>query len=431
MKKVLYTLFALVIVVSMNSCLITPRGAANMLKSEAKKEIKKEISDEKDNRNDIDESEVAAQKSDQSAASPENDLSNSLHDIIKNPVSSLDNVKAAIEAGAMINEFKGRKTPYDAAGYAENLEIRDYIHSLGGISYKSFQYKTTQFIKKNDLDGFKKLYSTLKITDVTKLTTWLIKNRGYEFIDLTLEIGGEEYKTIFEAKAFESYWQGWTHKQPETLKMFKYLIDKEIDHKEVDKKYFVAKRVFATLDFDFIKYIVEKKIATNDEELIYFVSSAFPEIVKKQNNQIEIVKYLIGKGFDINKANEYKNSPLLIASMYNHPELCKVLIKNGADTKQLNSYKSSFYHTAVMSKNIELVKYALTFGYDINKLDYKNRTALFIAVRNKNVEMVQFLIKKGVSLNQVSTKGETILDICRYDKVEKILIEAGAKSGKK
>ena len=44
---------------------------------------------------------------------------------------------------------------------------------------------------------------------------------------------------------------------------------------------------------------------------------------------LEVVKFLIASGADVNKATKYDRTPLYIASMEGHLEVVKVLIASG------------------------------------------------------------------------------------------------------
>ena len=52
-----------------------------------------------------------------------------------------------------------------------------------------------------------------------------------------------------------------------------------------------------------------------------------------QNGHIEIVKYLVEHGADINKRNNDGWSPLLIVCFNGHIEIVKYLMEHGADIK--------------------------------------------------------------------------------------------------
>lgn len=84
------------------------------------------------------------------------------------------------------------------------------------------------------------------------------------------------------------------------------------------------------------------------------------------NNNIDIVSYLIGKGFQIDTKNPRGDTLLCVALENNYMDIAKLLIDNGADVNMNNS---------------------------------ENKTPLELAIRQNNKEIAKILIQKGANIN--------------------------------
>jgi len=150
--------------------------------------------------------------------------------------------------------------------------------------------------------------------------------------------------------------------------------------------------------------------------------------------KIEIVKYLVKNGADINlnDESEYGGSALFNASAEGHLEIVKYLVDNGADINLQVTTGS----TALMmaSDDIEIVKYLIENGADVNIQNYEGTTALVWASsikRNelKSLELIKYLIENGADVN-LHDGGNTALywaSTFGYKEIVKYLKSKGAK----
>jgi len=112
---------------------------------------------------------------------------------------------------------------------------------------------------------------------------------------------------------------------------------------------------------------------------------------------------------------EEKDQSLIEASENGHLEIVKYLLENGADVNQQVEIEGSGYeyedeeesiaysYTALMdaSENghLEVVKYLIQNGADVNTKDFKGCTALAQASDKGHIEIVKLLIKNGADVN--------------------------------
>lgn len=159
-----------------------------------------------------------------------------------------------------------------------------------------------------------------------------------------------------------------------------------------------------------------------------------------REGNIEAVKAFIEAGVDVNKKDEYKQSPLYLAAEgrgADHTEIVRILLNAGA------CYLGGWYGSgskvhchplcrAADVGNIETVKLLLLERCSvINTCDCLERTALHYAADSGNTEIVKMLIAKKANVHIADKFGNTPLHEAassNFDNPEivKILIAAGA-----
>ena len=121
-----------------------------------------------------------------------------------------------------------------------------------------------------------------------------------------------------------------------------------------------------------------KALLQDDQELLNAETTlgTWLEVASAQG-QLEIVKYLIDAGIDVNKsAGITEGTPIESASFRGHLEIVKLLFEKGA-------------------------------VLDVSDFD---RNPLFAAIYNDHFEVVKFLVEKGIDLSASYAIGE--LDSC-------------------
>lgn len=126
---------------------------------------------------------------------------------------------------------------------------------------------------------------------------------------------------------------------------------------------------------------------------------------------LEIVKFLIGEGADVNKIKKSGESELECAISTDKIEMVKCLLEHGADVHRGKQYPLT--KAAIENKNIEMVKLLLKHKADIN--GGMDNNPLFTATGAKNIEMVQFLLEQG------AWKNDSLLSLSvRYKNTEMV-----------
>lgn len=156
--------------------------------------------------------------------------------------------------------------------------------------------------------------------------------------------------------------------------------------------------------------------------------------------QVEVAKFLIEAGANVNVINNYQATALLRASVGRGPdyELVKLLVSKGADINIQGYNGITALHWAVKSNDLKVAKLLLENGADINISDDYNGsirtstisgTVLQVAINlSQSNEMFKFVIENGAKLNIKDSQGNTELHLVALKgntEQAKILIEHG------
>ncbi|MDR1385705.1 MAG: ankyrin repeat domain-containing protein [Planctomycetaceae bacterium] len=105
-------------------------------------------------------------------------------------------------------------------------------------------------------------------------------------------------------------------------------------------------------------------------------------------------------------------------------KIVKKLVENGADVTDWGQPLMG----AVENGNLEVVKYLIAKGANVNRR-YNGETPLFEAARSGNLAVVKYLVEKDADVNVKNKKGQTPLDVAESEAIQKVLRDAGGKSG--
>jgi ankyrin repeat protein len=150
---------------------------------------------------------------------------------------------------------------------------------------------------------------------------------------------------------------------------------------------------------------------------------------------LEIARFLIQSGADVNSMNSSLRNPVLMAGYQGHKDVVKLLLENGAnfdyvddrgytplrwaavrgkkDVVELYVAKGAkiSIHEAAACGHFGFIDKKLSEGADINRLNQDGRTPLHQTVYSGNVETIEYLINKGADINTKSSNNETPLDL--------------------
>ena len=124
------------------------------------------------------------------------------------------------------------------------------------------------------------------------------------------------------------------------------------------------------------------------------------------NGNIEVLKYLVSQGANVNVKDNYGRTPLQVAVNKNNLEMVEYLISHGADVNVKDSFSKSPLHDAASIGNIETVQILISHGAQINAKDKINKTPLHHSVEKGHKKITQYLISKNGVVNTKDDRGK-------------------------
>ena len=118
---------------------------------------------------------------------------------------------------------------------------------------------------------------------------------------------------------------------------------------------------------------------------------------------VDVAKYLIEKGADIEAKDEDGNTPLNRRAIFcvrdNIPaqpeiDIAKYLIDMGAQIEAKNFLGETPLHTAAEYNSPELVNYLIERGAQVNTKNLRNETPFDLAHQNRHFGMARYLLQK-------------------------------------
>jgi ankyrin repeat protein len=149
-----------------------------------------------------------------------------------------------------------------------------------------------------------------------------------------------------------------------------------------------------------------------------------------QQEQLELVEFLLGDKADVNKANKKGFTSLHLAAQKGNFSICSTLLKYGADVNQKFPVdRGTALHYAVHRLPTKFLELFLQNKAQIDIQNYDGITALGMAARYGNEDKTTLLLEKGADPNLRNKFGETVLEIVCTGNVfmgARLLIQAGA-----
>jgi ankyrin repeat protein/phage shock protein PspC (stress-responsive transcriptional regulator) len=155
----------------------------------------------------------------------------------------------------------------------------------------------------------------------------------------------------------------------------------------------------------------------------------------KNNPNVEVLKYLVSQGADVNTKNNMDWTPLHHATLCNtNIEVLKYLVSQGANVNAKNKKDDGEItplHIAIFKRDIEFVKLLVLAGADVNAKSKSAGTPLYTAAKEGRVEFAKTLVLAGADANAITDDkdGLTLLHLAIIENLAeaaKILVSSGA-----
>ncbi|UXX40504.1 MULTISPECIES: ankyrin repeat domain-containing protein [unclassified Wolbachia] len=133
---------------------------------------------------------------------------------------------------------------------------------------------------------------------------------------------------------------------------------------------------------EILKALISNKYGLEQDSLLHLAAMI---------GEVNAVRYLIGKGIDVNVRNTLHHTPLHLAAGIGHAEVVKILIREGkAEIDVFDARNQTPMHYAVNNKKLEIVKLLLKLGADVNSArmgqNSMKLSPVHIAVSNTNYD---------------------------------------------
>lgn len=126
------------------------------------------------------------------------------------------------------------------------------------------------------------------------------------------------------------------------------------------------------------------------------------------SGNLDAIKSVLAKNIDINMKNLEEQTPLMKAAYKSNPKIVEYLIKNGADVNKADLWKQ----TALMLSygfNSEVVKILIEHGADVNAKNHYMRTPIMYFAEYGTVKSMKILIENGADINAVDSDNMSAL----------------------
>lgn len=135
--------------------------------------------------------------------------------------------------------------------------------------------------------------------------------------------------------------------------------------------------------------------------------SALMEACRQGN--LEVVKYLVKKGANINAKNKFGWTPLMIACELGHSEIVDFLLKNGARINEKNKVKETALLIACKNGHKDIIMKLIKNNAKVNDRDLLRQTSLMYACQWGFVDAYKALRKKGAKIHVKSLFKSTMM----------------------
>lgn len=147
---------------------------------------------------------------------------------------------------------------------------------------------------------------------------------------------------------------------------------------------------------DRVKYLVEEEKADVNE--VDEKDGKTPLMRAVKNEKINVIKYLIKQGANINVTDIKLSSPLIEAALNCNIEIIDLLLEHGADLELKTPDGFTALFRCASESKIMSMEYLIAKGADLEARDKRGYTPLLAAIIYENTDAVELLIQKGADI---------------------------------
>lgn len=298
---------------------------------------------------------------------------------------NLDIVKCLVEHGVRVNEFDAwNDTPLHKAVSHQHLNIVKFLVENGAnINAKEKANGKTPLMEAVFWNNFDIVdYLVMRGADINERD-----NRGRTALDMAKQSGAQAIVNRLEGRPSE-----------EKLIATNHLV-KVVERGDLDG---IKSSLNQGAD-------INKKMFCGWSLFVYAANRKYDVYGKN----IEIAKYLIEHGADVNLKDDDGVYPLIHMINWDYFDLVKILVEKGAKIEE--NVMDTALHLAAQNGNFDMFSYLVEKGGNVRKKGMH----LFIAVATvlgfrqevspSRLKIIDYLIEKGVDINEKNDQGWTAL----------------------
>lgn len=178
----------------------------------------------------------------------------------------------------------------------------------------------------------------------------------------------------------------------------------------------------------------------NHPEVVKYLLTLGPSLSSRKNDNVEMLRQAAGSGsLDLVKFWMSKNisateetfygSPISYASQLGQLDVLKYMIEKGADINKSDSAGQTPLHFAAENGQLKVMRYIIEHGAVVNVSDTSGDTPLMRSVWAQELEASRFLIDRAANINAANKNGDTPLHIAStygFAELAELLVSRGA-----
>lgn len=147
------------------------------------------------------------------------------------------------------------------------------------------------------------------------------------------------------------------------------------------------------------------------------------------NGMLDTVKFLVGKGANVNAASLDKWTPLHNAADKGQLAVADFLISNGANVNVASDSWITPLHDAALQGQVEMIELLLDKGAKLDPLNLEKETPLYLAIYHDQYKAARLLIERGSSFTVRTKENKIALEYAisaGLIEVSRLLLDKGA-----
>ena len=134
-----------------------------------------------------------------------------------------------------------------------------------------------------------------------------------------------------------------------------------------------------------------------------------------ENNQRDVVEFLIENGVCLDRMNSQSKTALMRSTEMGHVQVVQLLVSQGANIMQLNgSLNETALAKAIHLGYVDIVKILVDKAIELNRDDFIQKSRLIKFMPTTKAEIVQFLLENGAHINIFTNKYENNREYNQY-----------------